>query len=434
METRRDGCGHGSDGSRRRWFAVVTALVVVATVELLAAATGRLIYGPTFHERPALPGAMRLAGPSSGAGALPTWLGAYRLHPFLGFVANPTSEEARAHRDVIEITPLGFYRFRDDPQPRGPNRFRLGVFGGSVATLFTVMARHRLRAALEQRGFAQGQRLAIEPYTLPGFKQPQQLFTLAYLLAMGEHLDLVVNLDGFNEIALSIAENARSGVPPLYPRSWTRFTASTLDIAQLAAIGRITIYRRWRHHLARAFGGPIVGRSATSTLLWRTLDAQLARAIDAKRQAAEDVGNNGAAFGGDSTDAIHADDALIAEMADAWYRTSLAMHALCRAHGIRYVHVLQPNQYLPDSKPMRAEERRVAFRDDHPFRPLVEVGYPLLRAHGQQLVAAGVEFHDLSTIFAGVTEQIYIDECCHFNKRGNDLLAEALVQLLENRS
>jgi hypothetical protein len=33
-----------------------------------------------------------------------------------------------------------------------------------------------------------------------GFRQPQQLLILTYFFLIGQRLDLVINLDGFNEV------------------------------------------------------------------------------------------------------------------------------------------------------------------------------------------------------------------------------------------
>ena len=66
------------------------------------------------------------------------------------------------------------------------------------------------------------------------------------------------------------------------------------------------------------------------------------------------------------------------------------------APGIRYFQFLQPNQYLPDSKPLSTEEQRIAYEPDSPCRGVVEQGYPLLQAAGRNLRQAGVEFVDLS--------------------------------------
>jgi hypothetical protein len=104
------------------------------------------------------------------------------------------------------------------------------------------------------------------------------------------------------------------------------------------------------------------------------------------------------------------------------------MQALCDANGILYLHCLQPNQYDLESKPLSARERREAFEEESPYRPLVEEGYPLLREAGRELQAQGVAFHDMSGLFVDVTGTLYVDNCCHFNGDGNAILAEALAR------
>ena len=42
-----------------------------------------------------------------------------------------------------------------------------------------------------------------------GYKQPQQLLVPTYFLSIGQVFDLVVNIDGFNEVALSSVNHQR---------------------------------------------------------------------------------------------------------------------------------------------------------------------------------------------------------------------------------
>src|SRR5262249_17471047 len=91
-----------------------------------------------------------------------------------------------------------------------------------------------------------------------------------------------------------------------------------------------------------------------------------------------------------------------------------------------YYHFLQPNQYPPGSKPLSPEERRLAYWHDLPARSIIEEGYPLLREAGKRLARRGVRFHDLSLAFARVEATLYVDNWCHFNPKGNEILAEAM--------
>jgi hypothetical protein len=103
------------------------------------------------------------------------------------------------------------------------------------------------------------------------------------------------------------------------------------------------------------------------------------------------------------------------------------MREVCAANGIAYVHALQPNQYVPASKPLAPRELQVAYRPDHPYRALVESGYPLLVAQGRELQNAGVRSVDLTKVFANVRAPIYVDDCCHFGTRGDLLVATPLA-------
>ena len=117
---------------------------------------------------------------------------------------------------------------------------------------------------------------------------------------------------------------------------------------------------------------------------------------------------------------------LVPECVDVWRRCSLQLQALCDAHGIRYLHCLQPNQYDPGSKPLSATEQESAWDAEGPYRPVIEAGYPRLREAGEELQGLGVAFHDLSDAFREAKETLYVDNCCHFNGEGNRILADAI--------
>ena len=73
-------------------------------------------------------------------------------------------------------------------------------------------------------------------------------------------------------------------------------------------------------------------------------------------------------------------------MADHWRLCSLLMKALCDSQGIVYIHILQPNQYFEADRTLTERERRIAFREDHIYRPGVVKGYPRLLAAKDDLI------------------------------------------------
>jgi hypothetical protein len=121
---------------------------------------------------------------------------------------------------------------------------------------------------------------------------------------------------------------------------------------------------------------------------------------------------------------------LYEELTSIWETSSLVLSRLCQSQGIRYFHFLQPNQYVTNSKPMGDDERRTAIRQDHPYRRGVELGYPLMIRKGEELRRQHVSFHDLTRIFQGHAEAIYVDFCCHYNQEGYDLLADAVARAM----
>ena len=77
---------------------------------------------------------------------------------------------------------------------------------------------------------------------------------------------------------------------------------------------------------------------------------------------------------------------------------------------------------------MGEEERRVAIQTEGcPIGGHAAAAYPLLIEHGRQLVERGVLFEDLTQLFAGVEEPVYIDRCCHLNTLGKRYLIRAIA-------
>lgn len=90
---------------------------------------------------------------------------------------------------------------------------------------------------------------------------------------------------------------------------------------------------------------------------------------------------------------------------------------------------------LEGADPRRATCRRWKIvtlggaRTRHPLgsRRNGSSSYPLLRQAGRELEERGVRFFDASGVFRDIEERIYND-ACHFERRGNEILAEAIGQ------
>jgi len=346
----------------------------------------------------------------------------YTLHPYTAFTVNKNLEEVeRAVR-----------HFRDEPDSSDYDVF---VLGGSVASIFC--GEHggftRLAELLAADPRLAGRRVQLFRFAIPGYKQPQQLTGLAYLLARGCRPELVINLDGLNELRQAV-NNAQEGVQPTWPSvgHWSRVTEwNQLEPEAVELLVDVGVARRAAQELvgrARRFGwtrSALLGRWTLSRLAHaraRWSAAQQAYVRHVVRTRRDDRNRP---FGVEPPEGAD----VLREAVDVWYESSLAIHHLCRPLGIRYLHLLQPTLHDEGSKPVTEQEYRKGIGDSG-YDRRVKAGYPLLREAGARLAAEGVEAVDLSRAFAGVHETVYYDEC-HFGELGNGILAARIYEALD---
>ena len=339
----------------------------------------------------------------------------YALHPYTAFTT--TSGLGMAEGAV------SYFKESHDPA-------ELTVFfmGGSVAAIVTGMesgAFDRLASALEADPRLGGRKVRMWRLAIPGWKQPQQLTLLAYLLSRGCRPDLVINLDGVNEVRIG-PRNAQLGVQPTWPSighwsrvtEWEHFDPEGLEllvdvgVAQRRALALVESARRW--HVARS---AVLGRVVLSRLARARVAPRVAHLVETQRESANRP------FG-----VAPKPEGALQESVDCWLDSSLAMHNLCEPLGVRYVHLLQPTLHDEGSKPVTEEEIRKGI-GERGYDRRVSEGYPLLREGCARLAERGVRCFDLSMLFAGVEETLYYDDC-HFGRKGNQLLADRIFELL----
>ena len=107
-------------------------------------------------------------------------------------------------------------------------------------------------------------------------------------------------------------------------------------------------------------------------------------------------------------------------------RCSLQMHRLATSNQSLYVDVLQPNHYVPNSKPLSPEELDKCIDPAGETGPVVKRLFPLLQQKSVELRQQGVNFSDQTLVFAGCSEKLSVDPWCHFNTEGNRILCESI--------
>lgn len=352
------------------------------------------------------------------------------MHPYLGWTLNPQTlpdDDIAGHR--VPVNELGFTDDGPSLRKRSPDRLLVGFVGGSVAQQLSVLGEETLRRRLSESPRLRGKKIEFVRLALSGFKQPQQLMALSYILSLGGQLDVLVNVDGYNEVVLPACENDESGVFAAYPRGWHTMTVDIVDPRTYSHSYRRLALLAERQEAARSIVSSPLRFSATRNLLWKIHDAYIhSRIVDLGMTLLSEKETKGRGYIASGPPQLYHDrEAMYRQLVQIWSDSSRQLEFLCRGNRIAYVHVLQPNQYVPGSKPIGPNERLMVSRDNECDGLTVRKAYPLLIAAGQKLRADGVRFHDLTQLFADVNEPIYADPYCHYNQKGNDLLAAAVA-------
>jgi len=342
------------------------------------------------------------------------------IHPYLGFILDPK----RNHN----VSDFGFTFDVNPIMSRTNNKLIIGIFGGSFARDVYAHGRDILIRSLKNIG----KEIFVVNLANGGYKQPQQLMILAYLLSLGAEFDIVINIDGFNEVALPPSENIPKNVFPIYPRAWYFRVAAASDRQTLMQMGQLVTLGQKRKNWAGVFTGTKLYRSVAACLIWKAVDRLLAlKEHNIILDLSKDIKEANSYVVTGPQVSFPNDDALYEYLGAVWKRCSLQMQAICKGNNIIYYHFLQPNQYVEGSKPMKKEEREIAINKNHPYRRGIDKGYSILRRHGEDLIRLEVKYHDLTMTFAGIEEVLYGDDCCHLNTEGYRLISTTIGDIIK---
>jgi len=377
-----------------------------------------------------------------------------QLHPFFGWSMQPgTRGQQNAtllNRFFPEGVPqvrwwenyavntLGFTSKYLDYRDIHNGRFVIGIFGGSVADLFANMASETMLGRLSKILAMPEDKILILNFAAGGYKQPQQINALTYATLLGIHFDVIINIDGFNEMALG-GSDCQQGYHPIYPSrfhlasatalSSGRMTTSSMKLAieiagekkkarRMFAMLNNSAWLRESELVKVLIGAIIAKRSTRAAQLEHELQKQLASdTSESPIPALPDPG-------------LSSSEGCWKLVSEIWAKGSVLMANMASRSGAKYIHILQPNQYIPESKPLSKAELDYAYSPDDEWSKNVVGAYPFLKAHSKNLRAQGIVFRDLTGIFKHHQETIYIDPCCHFNIRGNEILFNSLGAIL----
>lgn len=395
------------------FYSLMAALTLLST-ELMAQAAFYLAYQEFYGAGPTSPPTYADAPPEGD-----TDVGNRRMsHPYYGHVQTGPSAPLNQ--------PL--------PARREPGAALIALLGGSVAWQVTPA----FRSALET--WFRDHDIPLRPVVLAlangAWKQPQQVIAISNTLALGGEYDLIINLDGYNELVFTQTEYfAPSSQHPFFPHSWRKRTVLTNNEKLL--VSRIYVLRQRQQRLDALAPAEPWRRSALYGIVNRYLRERTTAQILAlnhdlaQARTEYSLELNGPIWPAELDDGMPPDPYDLSRTAlRVWYRSSVLLDALSGDAGAQYYHFLQPNQYVPNSKPLSDRELADFYDPQSPAIPAYRDAYPQLPRFGAELRRQGINYFDLTQIFADHPETLYKDNCCHLNRRGNQLLAESMVQHL----
>jgi hypothetical protein len=365
------------------------------------------------------------------------------LHPYFGLTHRPGTpfDIPAALRDGPGVPArltnnnFGFVSPHAYPYVKtSDDQLIVGIFGGSVGVWFCQIGVPRLIEQLRSAPYFGEREIVPLCFAHEGYKQPQQALVLAYFLSLGQTFDLIVNIDGFNDVALA-SLNHEQGLDISMPSVQhldplialvNRSALTPEKLETLAAIFRDRqILTELRDRLA-------ANRSAALNLFLDTYYARVssryARALGRFSNLPPNPPENALIQATPSTrDRDGAE--LFDDIAEVWSSASLLMDQMAESRGGAYFHVLQPNQYFTRRR-FEPGEAAVALNEGSPYKERVAAGYPALVRAAARLTDAGVAYVDGTAVFDGVGGPVYMDDCCHYTLEGNRALADTVARAI----
>jgi hypothetical protein len=398
---------------------IVSASLCLLAAEILGAAlfyrtSGSLIY---FNEPKPAPAAV---DPSMKR----------RLHPYFGYIG-PYSYRGSFYK----TNNLGFTQIEETravPFKPEPNDFVVFVFGGSVASRL-VNPEHggtSVQQAIQKLPRLAGKNVVVYNMAQGPGKQPQQLMELAYLIAAGQHIDLVLNIDGALEFAFGLI-NFENGVDPIFP-PMNILLAIGDEIAPIDESSPDYYELAYSVTHARAESKRYTlllenSRSGIAYVKNRFLKAFYDRSLQSKLSAYNQTVTK--ASGGGVRRLLGLDmpiktsrEKVIEDTFDMWLRSSDLMKVMANSVGAKYLNVLHPNAYRSKKVLTEAEKKILSLPESDLMVRGGSEGYALVESRADLLKSHGIV--SAATLFDDIPDTIYADIAGHLGKRGETMLAD----------
>jgi len=332
-------------------------------------------------------------------------------HPFFGY----SDTKSKIVKNNLNNNEPLFYHVPDLVEPED---IKILILGGSVAThlshnhsndQFIINSDKYNKFDIFQKTL--NSRLNTTKFkvfnaAIPGGKQPQQLFKFNYLLLNGYKFDIVINIDGLNELALSIAENIPIKNNVIYPRQYSRQIKAFNKNINCTKNSNKSIHDKSIFPIKELYNLFIIYSCHKKIYgVKNQIDTDFYLLSKFKDEKFEIKLN---------------------KVINLWEKSSQMISELSKSYQFDYIHVLQPNQYFENSKPLTKEEQEISN-----FKKYEE---PIKKYYDKfkiQNINSKYKF-DARYIFESNNENLYRDYCCHLNNKGMYLLSNNIIDKFED--
>ncbi len=336
------------------------------------------------------------------------WHDRFIPSPYFGYVCDPNAKDSGFNGTCNNH---GFSEIKNFPYVKSkPNEIVVGIFGGSIAeNLGKYILRNQDKHALQIQNMFGHKPVTFINFGLGGYKAQQSFNVLSYYL---DSLDYVVFVDGQNELT--------QWPHPLYPHDFPFLTQKYFNQSTFLniAIRTTSLLRRLQNSLLNNLN--TFGLLKSSALYFTVLEGVSLL----KNKLSLSIVNFQKYDQKDHLNTL--------TLLNRWKNTIKSSHILVTGTGKKYFHFLQPSPHSSILKPMSKEEQMITMTG--PFQPKeywrseeIKARDDFYRSHVQ---SEKITAHSLTSTFDHESRAVYVDDCCHVNSLGNELLFSAILNVI----
>jgi len=361
-----------------------------------------------------------------------------RILPYFGF--------PEIHHDTLTLNEYGYIvqdGFKGKQIPYmpvpGSNEFIVGIFGGSIACAFYKDAVARLTEKLGNHPDLADCTVTVLNFSMGGSKQPESMIAHAYFTAIGQKFDLIINMDGMNDLA-GCAGNLHQGhhmaMPPAdITNAFLALTAvPDLDVNSLRYFLRLNRYDKLIDFFENT-DIPLFGQKSLVGFFRKK------RNFHMNQKPKIDIDDNLITIHRiepDSMLGMNDEDFIdrVRQIRKFWFNCVKNMVEVCRGQGTTYVHAIHPSHFFL-SRELGKNDKALA--ESEPaldwYRRIVGTGFPLMTEQLQHLsgIWHGAHYCELQEVLEDLDDDMLLDRMGHFKAPVNFAMADKIADFVQNK-